>query len=131
MVDSHYPSAQEEALMISGIYSSLSALFSFQKKMESTANNIANADTDGFKKTRVLMEEQVPQGVKPVVDRVEVAGPTVMEETAEGRVPVEQSNVDLFEELPEMGLTQRLFEANIKAMKTQEEMKDSVLDLKA
>jgi len=117
--------------MINGIYSSISALFSFGKKVESNANNIANANTDGFKKTRVTLQETSPQGVEPKVEKVNTPGPVVFKQMTDGMQPVELSNVDLATELPKMQINQRLFEANLKSLKTQLEMEDTVLDLKA
>ncbi len=44
-------------MISSGINSTLSALQGFQKKQESIANNVANVNTDEFKKTRVTFYE--------------------------------------------------------------------------
>ncbi len=77
------------------------------------------------------MQEASPQGVEPKVEKVNTPGPVVVKQTADGMQPVELSNVDLATELPEMQLNQRLFEANLKSLKAQQEMEDAVLDLKA
>ncbi len=116
--------------MISGIYSAVSALFSFGKKVESNANNIANANTDGFKKTRVTLQETLPQGVEPKVEKVNTPGPVVVKQTADGMQPVELSNVSLATELPKMQINQRLFEANLKSLKALQDIEDAVIDLK-
>ncbi len=42
--------------MISGLYSALSGLLNFSKKTEITANNVANANTPGFKSSRASLE---------------------------------------------------------------------------
>jgi flagellar hook protein FlgE len=42
----------------------------------------------------------------------------------------EMSNVDLTEEIPEMIPTQRGYEANLKAIKTQDEMLGTLINLK-
>lgn len=117
--------------MISGIYSALSGLLSFGKKVESNADNIANVNTDGFKKTRVLLEEQQNQGVKPKVERVDEPGPVVMEQSSEGWVEVEQSNVDLGSELLDMQRNQRMYEANLKTLKVADELQKSILDIES
>lgn len=49
--------------MVSGIYSALSGLFSIGKKVESTANNVANVNTPGFKSSRVSLASELPQSV--------------------------------------------------------------------
>jgi flagellar hook protein FlgE len=43
----------------------------------------------------------------------------------------ETSNVDLAEELPQMIVSQRGYEANIKALETQEEVLKSTIDILA
>ncbi len=49
--------------MVSGINSSVSALQSLAKKAESTANNVANVNTPGYKATRVSLSEAASQNV--------------------------------------------------------------------
>lgn len=115
--------------MIDATSSSLSALSAFRKKMDVTANNVANALTDEFKKSRVTMEEGSPNGVKAVVDRVETHG-FPKESIRDGEsVTVESSNVDLNEELPEMVITQTAYSANLKTVKAQNDMMGSLLDI--
>ena len=40
----------------------LTALSAFEEKVSIIANNINNLNTDGFKKSRAVMEEKVPSG---------------------------------------------------------------------
>lgn len=115
--------------MISGISASQSALQAFQKKTEASANNIANLNTDGFKKDVVTLSEGVPSGVTANVRKDASPGPLAQEQTATGEELVEQSNVELTEELPNMILNQHAFAANLKAIRGQDEMNKSVLDL--
>ena len=49
--------------MISGINSSVSALRSLTKKAESTANNVANVNTPGYKATRVTLQDSGSQSI--------------------------------------------------------------------
>lgn len=118
--------------MISGIYSSLSALFGFQTKLESTANNVANVNTDGYKKTRVTLQEgQIQGGVAVNIQKIETPVPIVYEQTNKGEVPVEKSNVDLTEEMPNLLLTKRFYQANLKTIAAQDEMLGNLLDIKS
>ena len=117
--------------MIQGINSSLSALAGLQKKLESTANNVANVNSDGYKKTRVTLEEGAQGGVTANVQKVEDQGPLVYEQTANGEQLVEKSNVDLTQELPDLLITKRSFQANLKVIQTQDEMLGSLLDIKS
>ena len=117
--------------MISGIAAGLSALNAIQTRNQSTANNIANLNSDGYKKTRVTLNEGEVQGQVAVnIQRVETAGPLVFEPAAAGETLVEKSNVDLTEELPTMMIDRRAFQANIKTIQAQDEMLGSLLDIK-
>ena len=116
--------------MISGINSTLSAMYGFQKKMESVADNTANVNTDGFKKTRVTLHEGAGQSIVPQVNRIETPGPLIHEQTSEGSELVEKSNVELTEEIPQMMLTRRFYQANIKMLQVEDEMLGSLLDIK-
>lgn len=49
--------------MVSGINSSVSALQSLAKKAESTANNVANVNTPGYKATRVTLQDTASQAI--------------------------------------------------------------------
>jgi flagellar hook protein FlgE len=49
--------------MINGISSAISALKAFEKKLDTTANNLANTRTQGFKASRSSLEEVSPQNV--------------------------------------------------------------------
>jgi len=115
---------------ISGIYAAIQGLFGFQKKVEASAHTIANVDTDGFKRTRVTLQDQAPYGVEPRVETIDTPGTVVVEQTPAGNVPVEKSNVDLARELTELQYNQHLYEANLKSLQTQMDLEDTVLDIK-
>jgi len=117
--------------MINGIASGVSALRAIQKKVDVSANNVANVDSDGFKKSRVTLQEGDPQGVKAQVERVNTPGPVVYERSADGQKRVEKSNVELSEEIPAMMRSKRYLQANIKAIQTMDEMTGYLLDIKS
>ena len=115
--------------MINPVGSSLSALAAFQKKIDVTANNIANVLTDDFKKSRTTITEGNPNGVDAVVGRVDTPGipkTTIRNDTL---TTVESSNVDLAEELPELMLAKSAYRANLKTLKIQDDMMGSLLDI--
>jgi len=117
--------------MITGIQSALSGLQAFTKKIENNANNVANMNTEGFKKSRVLLAAQPPQGVRATVEQVDLSGPVVAELADNGIEMIEQSNVDLGEELPEMMLNTHGYTANLKTLQVADQMLQSMLDIKA
>lgn len=117
--------------MISGFNSALSALQTYSTKVQSNSNNIANSNTDGFKKTRVTAASVEPEGVKAQVDTVNIAGPSATEQTGEGSELVELSNVDLAEEITDMNLNSNIYKANLKTLQTLDEMTGTLLDTKS
>lgn len=114
--------------MVSGIHAALSGLMALQKKVEASAHNTANINTDGFKKTRVTLAEQEPQGVAAQVQTISTPGPQVYEQTSEGDMLVEKSNVELAEELPNVMLSRRFFQANLKTVQIEDAMLGNLLD---
>ena len=115
--------------MISGISSSLSGIAAAQTKLSATAHNIANANTDGFKKHRVILEESSAGGVLPKTEQSNTPGPVIFEETDQGHEPIEQSNVDLGEEMVDLLMSQRFFEANVGALEAQNNTLGNLLDI--
>lgn len=115
--------------MIDPIDSALSAMTAFRKKLDVTSNNIANVKTDGFKKSRVTMQEGSHGEVQANIQKVNTPG--VPHETIENGniVEVESSNVDLSEELTSLIPTRTAYTANLKTLKTTDELIGSLLDI--
>lgn len=116
--------------MVPAFNSALSGMQAFGTKIESNANNIANVSSEGFKKTKVTLSSQAPQGVKASVETVDKPGMIRFEETSEGTEAVELSNVDMAEELPESQLNVRFYQANMKTIQATDEMTESLLNIK-
>ena len=116
--------------MISASSSALSALQAFGTRIQSNANNIANANTDGYKKTRVTLAGKAPQGVHAQIEKSSTAGPIVHQEGNSGVETVELSNVDMGNEIPEMLLSSTYYKANLKTIQVENEMLGSLLQLK-
>jgi len=114
--------------MISAIHTALSGLTAFGKQLDVSAHNVANVNTDGFKKSDTTFVEAPSGGVLPVVQKDNSPGPAVLKDTAQGYMQVELSNVDLAEEAVSQILAQRGFEANLRTMKTADDMLGSILD---
>jgi len=116
--------------MISAIHTALSGLTAFAKQIEVVSHNVANVNTDGFKKSRTEFVEIETGGVLPVVQKDNSAGPAVLKDTSYGPAQVELSNVDLAEEAVNQIVAQRGFEANLRTLKTADDMLGSILDMK-
>ncbi len=117
--------------MIFSANSTLSSLRAYDTKMAVSANNVANAESEGFKKSRTIFEEG-PEGTVGVqIDRIDTPGPLVQVSEDAQYVAKEMSNVDLGEEIPQTILTQRGYEANLAMVKVSDEMLGSLLDILA
>ena len=116
--------------MLSAIHSALSGLAAYAKQVEVTVHNVANANTDGFKKSHTEFVSVETGGVLPVVQKDDSAGPTVLNNRGYGPTQVELSNVDLGEEAVDQIFAQRGFEANLNTLKTADDMLGTILDMK-
>ncbi len=117
--------------MIPPLQSALSGLYAAGTKLRANADNIANLNTEGFQRTRVLQADQATGGVRSVTEKVTTPGHTRYEETNNGSELIELSNVDLATELPDMNLNATMFKASLKTIQTTDEMLGSLLQIKA
>jgi len=115
--------------MVSSLESNTAAFKAFGTKMEVTANNIANVNSEEFKKSRALLKEDSNGNVQVDVDRVDTPGHAIISAEEGSVTEKELSNVDLSEEISEMILTKHGYEANLKAVKAQDDMVGTVLDI--
>ena len=115
--------------MTSPFDSGISAITAFTRKISVTANNIANVNTDEFKKSRTLLNDRAGGGVEATVQTVDTPGyPRETNEDGE-RVSVESANVDLVEELTETIPTTVGYKANLKTIQAWDEMLGNLLDV--
>lgn len=115
--------------MIASIGSSITALNAFAKKMAVTADNIANVNTDGFKKSRAMLSQGPQKDVRVNITQADTPGPPNPDAAHYPDLEPELSNVDLTEELPQLMTAQRSYEAVLKAIRSQDEMIGAVLDI--
>ncbi len=114
--------------MISAIQSSISGVRAFSKKLDVHADNIANAETDGFKKSRTVLSTDENSGVRADIEKVNTPGPPNPEAAQDATAEKERSNVDLVEEITETIPTTIASKANLKTIQAEEEMLGSLLD---
>lgn len=115
--------------MIGSVNSTLSALQAYKTRMGVTADNIANINTDEFKKSKAILKEGPDGDVQVDIKRVDTPGHPHREIVGDQLVEKESSNVNLDEEVPEMMVTQRTYEANLKVLQTRNQMLGTVLDI--
>jgi flagellar hook protein FlgE len=115
--------------MISAIGNTISALNAYETGINIKANNIANADSEDYKKSRATYVEGENGGVTVEISKIgqesELSGTT----GTGGSTEPEPSNVELAEEIPGMIIDQKGFEANLSVIKTKDQMLGSILDI--
>ena len=114
--------------MISALNGTISDLRAFATKLGVTADNIANVNTDGFKRNLTILHENINGGVRVEIRKDESPGFRYDAFESGETVEKETSNVNLDEEIPQLMLTKRAYQANLKTVKTQDEMLGSLLD---
>ncbi|HVN96067.1 MAG TPA: flagellar basal body rod C-terminal domain-containing protein [Syntrophorhabdaceae bacterium] len=111
--------------MISGISASISGLTAFGDTLSNAAHNIANSNTDGYKAKIATITDDEKELPKVNLMTSNTSGALI----EQYGVTRETSNVDLAVEFPQMMIAQRGYEANIQALKTQNEVLKSILDI--
>lgn len=109
----------------------LSGLRTFSTRLQANGNNIANANTDGFKKTRITNSAAAPSGVTAQIEKVAAPGSSVPEQTGAEKGLAELSNVDLATEIIDMNLNSTMYKANLKTIETANEMTGILVHLKS
>jgi len=115
--------------MVASIYSNVSALQAFSKQMAVSANNVANALSDDFKKSRAINTEGQNGQVETTITKINTPGPLVEDPLSETGELKELSNTDIAEELVNQIMIEQGFKANAKVIKTYEETIGSIVDL--
>jgi flagellar basal body rod protein FlgG len=115
-------------MMIAGIASALSGIQTGGKILSIGAHNIANAQTEGFKRTRALPVESSVGGVTVTLDKDVRPGPQIFSNEDPSTLR-EGSNVDLAEEIISNLQAVNLIEANIASVRIQDKVLGSLLDI--
>lgn len=116
---------------MSTINSALSAMKAATTLLNVSANNTANMNTDGFKRSRAVVGEGQNNSVVVEISKTTGPGPLHDGYGTGGVGLVEGSNVDLADEIIGQIGAKRMFEANLSVFKTADEMEKSLLDIKA
>lgn len=107
----------------------LTALAAFDKKLDVSAGNVANVETNNYKKSRVELQENAGGGVKVTISRDNTPGIAIDPNQQTGE-PQQTSNVSMEEEIADQIVTRYSFEANTLTIKTAEEMQKDLLDIR-
>ncbi|MFA9562116.1 MAG: flagellar basal body rod C-terminal domain-containing protein [Nitrospirota bacterium] len=114
--------------MFLGFASALSGVQAGSRILGASAHNIANAQTENFKRTRTTLEESSSGGVVVSLSKDHRPGPQFT--TGEDPFTLrEGSNVELEEELIHTLEATHLIEANLASIRTQDQVLGSLLDI--
>lgn len=114
---------------MNAVAASLSGLVAAERRLETSARNVANVGTDGYRGARVVLEEGRGGGVAAREEPSTSAGPLVAEERGGTLTGLEKSNVDLVREIGELTLAGPLYRANLEVLKAGDEMVGALLDV--
>jgi flagellar hook protein FlgE len=112
--------------MNAGLFAGLSGIQAGARILNVGAQNIAHAQTEGYKRTRAIPVESSAGGVIVHLERDEGRGPLIV---AQGE-PREGSNVDIGEEIISNLQAVHLLKANIASVDIQDTLLGSLLDIK-
>ena len=115
--------------MVAPINSNVSALQAFSRQMAVSANNVANAYSDEFKKSRAINTEGQNGQVETTITQVDTPGPLVEDPLSTDGTLKELSNTDIAEEMVNQIAAEHGFKANAKVIKTYEETIGALIDL--
>lgn len=113
--------------MVSSISSSLSGIKAAFELQNASAKNTANANTDGYKKDIVTLSETKDGGVETTTSKSDSPGYLY---DKSGNL-VESSNVNYADEAVSQINAKHMLKANLAALKTADEMQESVIDILA
>ena len=114
--------------MFSGFASALSGIQAGGRILAVGAHNIANAQTENFKRTEAILEESSAGGVIVTLEKDNRPGPQLP--TGDDPFTFRQgSNVELEAELIHTLEATRLIEANLASLRTQDKVLGSLLNI--
>ncbi len=115
--------------MVNSLNASLNAIQSHLTRFQASADNIANLNSDGYKRQRVIIKEG-PAGTPTTINNTDISsGPTRMEVNRKDKlVEVEMSNVDLATEYIKTMESTQAIKANLKVAQTADELLGEIID---
>ena len=116
-------------MSLSTLNNALSGLQAATAKMQVTANNVANARTDGYQTRLDILER--PGGVEARTPADATRSPPVTAPTEAAPVSSAPSDVDLAQEMVKMTANESFFLANVRALEAAHGMLGTLLDTEA
>jgi len=108
--------------------SSLSAINAFTTQMNVVSNNIANADTAGFKASQVSLESGPGQSVNASIVQNNTPGPLIPVYGSGGGTQ-EASNENPVQDITQMAPVQIGYEVNMRVIQISSDMLGAIINL--
>lgn len=116
--------------MIRSLGSTQSALNAYATKLNVTANNLANVNSEKFQRQDALINEGEKNQPQVQIRRDTSPAPVRQTISPEGRQTLqEMSNTDIAKEMTDMISTQQIYQANLKTISTADQMVGTILDI--
>lgn len=115
--------------MSDALNTALAAVKAFQIKLDVHAHNVANGETNNFKKNRAEMIEPDRVGVQVKISQVDSPGMDLDCDYRTG-MPQQSSNVLPEEEIAGQIVTRYCFSANILTIKTASAFQEEIFNIK-
>ena len=106
----------------------ISSVKAHSRKLDVTANNVANVNTNGFKRDQATLQEGDAGDVRVHVRKDMTPAPLDPLAPEAPGLSQELSNVDLADEIPSLVPTTIGYKVNLKVIRARDEMIGSLLD---
>ena len=118
------------AMISSAFDTSTSGIVAAATKLQANANNVANANTNGYQTQRVDLVES-PAGVEARAASVGAPNRADAAANPNGNSPLPPSDVNLADEMVSMVANGNFYQANMRALQAADDMMGTLLDTNA
>ena len=118
------------AMISSAFDTSVSGIVAAATKLQANANNVANANTNGYQTQRVDLVES-PAGVEARAASVGAPNRADAAANSNGNSPSPPSDVNLADEMVSMVANGNFYQANMRALLAADDMMGTLLDTNA
>ena len=118
------------AMISSAFDTSVSGIVAAATKLQANANNVANANTNGYQTQRVDLVES-PAGVEARAASVGAPNRADAAANPKGNSPLPPSDVNLADEMVSMVANGNFYQANMRALQAADDMMGTLLDTNA
>ena len=120
----------QPAMISSAFDTSASGIVAAATKLQANANNVANANTNGYQALRVDLVES-PAGVKARTGSVDAPNRADAAANSNRNSQSPPSDVNLAHEMVSMVANENFYQANMQALKAADDMMGTLLDTNA